>query len=87
MRRPFAQGSPIFTKVELRNGTTQTEIALSPTSHDDATGIDRFDSLASPASCADLASTGVRLVAVYADGSTDCYTTGNWDEFDALACF
>ena len=44
----FVEGSPIFAKIQLRHGAAQQEIALTPTSHDDATQVDRFDSEATP---------------------------------------
>jgi hypothetical protein len=89
----FAEGAPVFTKVELlRKGVREKEIALSFAKREPTTQVDRWASAATPLdagsfSCAQLSDIGIRVVAVFADGTTDCYVTGNWDAFDGRTCF
>jgi hypothetical protein len=87
----FAADAPIFAKVELRQGTSQQEIALAFVSRDATTKDERWESAATPLAegltCASLGDIGVRAVAVYADGRIDCQTTGDWEAFDGRGCF
>ncbi len=90
----FARGAPLYTEVQLRRAAVQREIALDFVRLDQTTGDDEWRSPAVPLadagnfSCTALASdVGVRMIAVYADGSIACHVTGDWPEFYGRLCF
>ena len=85
-----AKGEPLFSKVELRRAGVQVEIELDFVEYDKVNDVYRWAAddvaLADAGSftCADVnATVGVRMVAIYKNGSVECSTVGG--DFNAFA--
>jgi hypothetical protein len=85
-----AKGAPIFGKVELRRAGVQEEIALDFVEYDKVNDVYHWAAEdvaladAGAFTCADVnATVGVRMVAIYANGTVECSAVGG--DFNAFA--